>query len=229
MHASTVCAPFTAVRFMCIWFCTNQIAAGRKSSPCSKNRWQTSMRLSGTTAPEATGFIQNYPAYGQPATNQSVVKILYDDEAVYIGAYLYDDPLQIRNQITGRDGEQRQNVDYFSVFFDTYHDQQNGFQFLVTSANVQTDAKLGGGLPTVLAIMATTAGMRSGKATARKSDGWVVEIRIPYISLRFAKREVQTWGLQFLRFTRRNNESAFWNPVNPNIAGFVNQFGGMRI
>jgi hypothetical protein len=56
-------------------------------------------------------------------------------------------------------------------------------------------------------------------------DGWVVEMRIPYISLRFAKKDIQTWGLQFLRFTRLNNESAYWNPVNPNIDGFANQFG----
>jgi hypothetical protein len=51
-------------------------------------------------------------------------------------------------------------------------------------------------------------------------------MRIPYISLRFTKKDVQTWGLQFLRFTRRDNENAdFWNPVSPNVSGFVNQFG----
>ena len=70
--------------------------------------------------------------------------MLYDDDAIYIGAYLYDDPALIRKQLTARDGEQQTDVDYFSVFFDTYNDQQNGFQFLVTSANVQTDAKLEG-------------------------------------------------------------------------------------
>jgi hypothetical protein len=177
-------------------------------------------------APTVSEFIQNYPAFGQPSATKSVVKILYDNEAIYVGAYLYDDPQQIRSQLTSRDGEQRQDVDYFSVFFDTYHDQQNGFQFLVTSANVQTDARLGGNV-------ATNFGEYGDKAwdavwqskTSIKADGWVAEIRIPYISLRFAKKEVQTWGLQFLRFTRRNNEASFWNPVNPNLAGFVNQFG----
>ncbi|HUQ96979.1 MAG TPA: hypothetical protein VM010_04885, partial [Chitinophagaceae bacterium] len=62
------------------------------------------------TAPGVTDFIQNYPAYGQPATQRSTVKILYDNEAVYIGAYLFDDPNLIRNQLTSRDGEQRQDV-----------------------------------------------------------------------------------------------------------------------
>jgi len=177
-------------------------------------------------APEVTDFIQNSPAYGQPATTKSVVKILYDNEAVYIGAYLYDDPALIRTQLTSRDGEQQQDVDYFSVFFDTYHDQQNGFQFLVTAANVQSDAKLGANMETDYGEYGdkTWDAVWQSKTTIT-SDGWIAEIRIPYISLRFAKKDLQTWGLQFLRFTRRSNESAFWNPVDPNIAGFVNQFG----
>jgi len=177
-------------------------------------------------APVATNFIQNFPAYGQPASVTTEVKILYDNAAVYIGAYLHDNPSLIRKQITARDGEQQQNVDYFSVFFDTYNDQQNGFQFLVTPANVQTDARLS-------ASASAGFGEYGDKTwdavwqsqTAITGDGWVVEMRIPYISLRFAKKEVQTWGLQFLRFTRRNNEKSFWNSVDPNVNGFVNQFG----
>ena len=57
------------------------------------------------------------------------------------------------------------------------------------------------------------------------NDGWIVEMKIPYISLRFAKKDVQDWGLQLLRSVRRNNETSFWNPVIPNVNGFVNQFG----
>ena len=55
--------------------------------------------------------------------------------------------------------------------------------------------------------------------------GWMVEMRIPYISLRFSKKEVQTWGLQFLRHIRRHSETAYWNGVKPEVNGFVNQFG----
>ena len=91
-------------------------------------------------APVATGFGQYAPSYGAPVSANTTVKILYDNEALYIGAYLYDDPSLIRKQITARDDEQQQDVDYFSVFVDTYNDQQNGFQFLVTANNVQTDA-----------------------------------------------------------------------------------------
>jgi Domain of unknown function (DUF5916)/Carbohydrate family 9 binding domain-like len=177
-------------------------------------------------APIASDFMQYAPSYGAAVSAKTEVKILYDNEALYIGAYLYDDPSLIRKQITARDGEQQQDVDFFSVFVDTYNDQQNGFQFLVTTADVQTDSKL---TPTANPGF-NQFGDKSWDAVWEsrvqiKSDGWVVEMRIPYISLRFSKKDIQTWGLQFLRYMRRNNEQNFWNPVDPNVNGFVNQFG----
>jgi hypothetical protein len=177
-------------------------------------------------ASDAADFMQYAPSYGAPVSAKSVVKVLYDDEAFYIAAYLYDDPSLIRKQLTARDDEQQQDADYFSVFVDTYNDQQNGFQFLVTTANVQTDAKL-------TAASTSGFGQYGDKAwdavwesqVQIKNDGWCVEMRIPYLSLRFSKKDIQTWGIQFLRYMRRNNETDFWNPVDPNMNGLVNQFG----
>ncbi len=118
---------------------------------------------------------------------------------------------------------------FFSIFLDTYHDRQNGFQFLVTSANVQSDAKLGANLElnvgeygdkTWDAVWESKVGIRP--------DGWIVEMRIPYISLRFSKKDIQDWGLQLMRVTRRLNETSFWNEVKPTVNGFVNQFGDLQ-
>jgi len=177
-------------------------------------------------APIATDFMQYAPSYGAPVSARSVVKVLYDNDALYIGAYLYDDPSLIRKQLTARDGEQQQDVDYFSVFVDTYNDQQNGFQFLVTTANVQTDAKLTAASNPILGQYGDKAWDAVWESQVlMKNDGWCVEMRIPYLSLRFSKKDIQTWGIQFLRYMRRNNELDFWNPVDPNINGFVNQFG----
>ena len=177
-------------------------------------------------APVLTDFIQNSPSPGSPASSKTVVRILYDNTAIYVGAYLFDDPSLIRKQFTARDGEQMRDVDYFSVFFDTYHDKQNGFQFLVTTANVQSDARVS---PTYSGEFGsygdkTWDAVWESKVSMQK-DGWVVEMRIPYVSLRFSKKEVQDWGLQLLRFTRRNNETDFWNPISPAVNGFANQFG----
>lgn len=177
-------------------------------------------------APVATDFIQNFPTYGLAASLRTEVKILYDNSAVYIGAHLYDDPSLIRKQLTARDGEQQQDADYFSVFFDTYNDQQNGFQFLVTPSNVQTDAKLSASASVGFGEFGDKTWDAVWESKTRiVNDGWIVEMKIPYISLRFARKDVQTWGLQLLRFTRRNNETSYWNAVDPNVNGFVNQFG----
>ncbi len=179
--------------------------------------------------PVASGFTQTYPLAGSPASQNSHIRIIYDNTAVYVGAYLYDDPSLVRKQLTARDDEGQKDVDYFSVFFDTYHDRQNGFQFLVTSANVQTDARLGpnlgngGGGFGDLGDKTWDAVWES--KVQYQQDGWTVEMRIPYISLRFAKKEVQDWGIQFLRLVRRTNETVYWNKVDPQVNGFVNQFG----
>lgn len=177
-------------------------------------------------SPVATDFIQNYPAVGQPASQKTAIKVIYDNSAIYVGAYLYDDPLLIRKQLTARDEVQQKDVDYFSVFFDTYDDNQNGFQFLVTAANVQSDARLGPNLEGEFGEYGDKSwdAVWESKVQMQK-DGWTVEIRIPYISLRFAKKEMQDWGIQFLRLVRRNNESTFWSHLDPQVNGFVNQFG----
>lgn len=177
-------------------------------------------------APVATNFIQNFPQAGEAASVRTEVKILYDNSSIYIGAHLYDEPSLIRKQLTARDDEQRTDVDYFSVFFDTYKDKQNGFQFLVTSANVQTDARLSPNFTGDFGDYGDKTWDAVWESKTKMTDkGWTVEMRIPYFSVRFSKKDLQDWGIQFLRFTRRNNETSFWNFVDPNTNGFVNQFG----
>jgi hypothetical protein len=177
----------------------------------------------------ATDFIQNFPNYGSPAIAKTEVRILYDNSAIYIGAYLHDDPALIHKQLTARDEEQQKDADFFSVFLDTYNDKQNGFQFLVTSMNVQTDTRLGPNLgDNLYSYGDKTWDAVWDSKVSMKPDGWIVEMKIPYISLRFSKKDIQDWGLQILRVTRRNNESSFWNAVDPNVNGFVNQFGELK-
>ena len=179
--------------------------------------------------PEAVNFITNSPVFGKPSKVKTAIKVIYDDAAIYIGAYLYDDPAMIRKQFTTRDDQSRANVDYFSVFIDTYKDHQNAYQFLVTSRNVQTDARLSSAIKPDLGVYGDLSwdAVWDSKVEMQK-DGWTVEIKIPYFSLRFAKTNIQDWGINFLRFSRRHNEASFWNEVNPNNNGFVNQFGYLK-
>lgn len=110
-----------------------------------------------------TDFIINSPDFGKPSKLNTKVWVLYDDVALYIAAKLQDDPKLIRKQLTARDGEQRQDVDYFAAYIDTYNDNQNGFQFAVTSRNVQSDGRLSPPFKANLDHPVIIVGMRCGK------------------------------------------------------------------
>ncbi len=171
-------------------------------------------------------FITSSPAFGKPSSHKTLVKIAYDNTAVYIGAYMYDDPANIRKQITARDVISQQDVDYFVVGFDTYHDRQNAFVFRVTAAGVQGDARESQNGSNVGGVVfdASWDAVWESK-TSIKADGWVAEIRIPFSAIRFSKNTHQDWGLNFARFIRKENENSIWSPVNPNISGDINQWG----
>jgi len=177
-------------------------------------------------AASLTDFIQVFPQLGAPAPQSATVRIVYDNQAIYVGAELTDDPRLIRKQFTPRDAEGQADVDFFSIFFDTYNDKQNGFQFGVTTVNVQTDARITPAFTGSFGMYGDKSWDAVWDSRVRIHDrGWTVEMMIPYSALRFAKQDVQDWGIQALRFTRRNNERSFWNPIDPQLDGFANQFG----
>jgi Domain of unknown function (DUF5916)/Carbohydrate family 9 binding domain-like len=169
-------------------------------------------------AEKATEFIQlaNHP--GEPSIRNTEVSILYDESAVYIGAMLYDQPDSMLKQLSARD-DYSNNTDYFGVLFDTYHDKQNAAEFIVTAAGVQTDARLKADDED---FSWNTTWL--SKVTVTK-DGWVVEMKIPYVSLRFPANTVQQWGVNFFRSIRRTREKSYWNKVEPQAVGLVNQSG----
>ncbi len=170
-------------------------------------------------AAKATGFTQFAPVPGEPCTQRTEVSILYSDDAIYVGAMMYDDhPDSILKQLSARDDDGG-NADEFAVIFDTYLDHQNATQFAVTAAGVQVDA-----------ILKFDAGDVSWNAPwyskARITNkGWCVEMKIPYSALRFPERDVQQWGVNFYRGIRRNRERSCWNPVQPTVANGIAQAG----
>lgn len=170
----------------------------------------------------AGDFITSQPVFGQPSSRKTEVRVAYDNTAIYVGAYMYDNPENIRKQLTARDVLDRQDVDIFAVGFDTYHDKQNAFVFRVTAANVQGDSKQSQG-GTVINDLTWDAVWES--KTSVKSNGWVAEIKIPLSAIRFSKKDSQDWGINFARFVRKENENSIWSPINPNISGELNQWG----
>jgi hypothetical protein len=184
-------------------------------------------------APLATGFTTSQPNFGNASTANTEVRVLYDDNSIYISAMMFDDPGNIRKQLSARDVINFQDVDVFSVGLDTYHDRQNAFVFQVTAAGVQGDIRAsqtsssGGGNNFGPRGYDRTWDAVWESKSAIVANGWSVEMRIPFSAIRFAKKDVQDWGLQFTRFMRRINETSTWSPENPNVDGTVNQWGDL--
>lgn len=179
-----------------------------------------------SSAKVATNFVQWIPDPMQDATQKTVVRLLYDETAVYISAILYQDKSTIRKQLTPRDGIGNANADLFGVYFDTYSDKQNGFAFKVTAAGSKQDERLinGGGEGT-----GDVSWDAVWTSKVRISDtAWIVEMQIPFQAIRFPKNEIQNWGIQFIRQFRSRREQSYWNPVNPRETGFLAQSGKLK-
>jgi Domain of unknown function (DUF5916)/Carbohydrate family 9 binding domain-like len=169
-----------------------------------------------------TDFIVAYPDFGKVPTKKTAVKIAYDDAALYIAAIMYDDSKNIRRQLTQRDALERQDCDIFTIGLDTYLDRQNGFTFQVSAAGVQGDARQSSSNGSDISWDAV---WQSGVSI--QADSWIAEIKIPFSAIRFAKKDVQSWGLQLTRFLRATNENDTWSPQDPNKDGNINQWGSL--
>lgn len=172
------------------------------------------------TAKTATDFIQSSPNVGVSASQKTEVRILYDDFNVYIAATCYDDMSQMSSVLSQRD-DFNSNTDYFTFLVDTYNDDQNGFAFGVSSMGVQYDAKV------FVSEWFRELDMAWKSEVKLNDDNWTVEIVIPYSAFRFAKTEVQNWGVNFIRQISRKRESSSWNPIRPDFENDMAQCGDL--
>lgn len=158
----------------------------------------------------ATDFISFQPEIGlkKPKNERSEIRMTYDDQAIYISAYMYDDPDKIMKQLTARDDFGQS--DFFLVVINPNNDSQNDTLFFVFASGTQADA-----------IANPTFGEDYGwnavwdSAVKMQDDGWTVEMKIPYRALRFQKQDEPTWGIQFHREFRRDRARYTWNPLDP--------------
>jgi hypothetical protein len=170
------------------------------------------------TAQSTKDFIQFKPQPGNPSTQQTEVKIIYDDNAIYVAAKCFDKPEHVSKILSQRD-DFNANVDNFQILLDTYNDDQNGFAFGVSSMGVQYDAKLSATSESIELNMVWSS------AVVQNENGWQLEMRIPYSAFRFPKAEIQNWGINFFRYISRNREESTWNKVNPDFDNWLAQCG----
>ena len=157
-----------------------------------------------------TGFRQQLPRTGLPATFPTVVRVLYDDEQLYIGAENMDpEPQRAITAGLERDFNSGDS-DLFGMVFDTFLDRRNAFLFLVNPHGAVRDEQVFNDSRTVVDAWEGIIQVR----TQLTDSSWIAEIAIPLRSLRFdASKPVQDWGANFIRRVRRVNESSYWAPL----------------
>ena len=123
--------------------------------------------------------------------NHTEVKVIYDDQAIYFGAYLYDDdPVSIPMEFGGRD--EFGHADWFAIILNPNNDKQNDTEFFIKSTGAQADAKAS---PTNEDFGWNDVWESEVKLV---EDGWIIEVKIPYAALRFSNQKVQTWESIFI-------------------------------
>lgn len=173
-------------------------------------------------ASEKIQFTQFAPDNGKPSAFYTTVHLIYTDQGIYVGARLHDpQPELILKEFGQRDDDDR-NADYFAVLLDTYNSGLNAFAFGVSAAGVQIDTYFNSDEDD------SSWDAVWNSAVEITEDGWTVEMEIPYFALRFPKQAVQTWGLNFYRNVKRNQEESYWNRVDNAIQGIVNQSGKLH-
>jgi hypothetical protein len=162
-------------------------------------------------APVASDFIQNEPRPGEPASEKTEARILYNDKYIYFGLVMSDSwtnemiTNELKKDFNTDDG------DSVRVVLDTFQDERNGYIFATNAEGAKYDAQM---INEGREINGSWDGIWYVK-TSRFSDGWIAEIGIPLKTLKFRAGQRQTWGINFHRHLRSHgrNEDSFWSPL----------------
>lgn len=185
--------------------------------------WEAAVRL--------VDFTQYTPVEGAPASQQTEVRVFYSPDAIYFGVRMYDtEPQNIRVHLLERD--RSQSDDWIRIMLDTFNDERQAYTFFISPLGIQSDGMWlesieprGGPTGPKVDFNQDFIFESDGRVT---DDGWVVEVRIPYVSLRFPEAEVQNWGLQIARGVMRNSYKSSWAPLTVNASSVLGQSGRLR-
>ncbi|GAA3790758.1 hypothetical protein GCM10022271_23930 [Corallibacter vietnamensis] len=223
---------FRILTLALVFLCVTQLTAQDKKV-LEISRTNTPPKIDGVlddavwqNANEAKGFTQFKPEVGTAENDyqKTIVKATYDNEAIYFSAYLYDKPEEIMKQFNSRDNFGQQ--DFFGIIINPNNDAQNDTEFFLFPSGNQADA-----------IASPSIGEDFGwnavwvSAVKIVEDGWIIEAKIPYSTLRFSNQDVQTWGLQFHRHFRSKRSQYTWNPLDPtkgNIGLYHGELRGIK-
>jgi len=167
-------------------------------------------------APAVSADLEVDPAENVPARQKTEIRMAYTDEYLYVSFICYDtDMSQLRANIADRDNMFED--DFVLLFLDTYGDRQKAYEFLVNPRNIQGDGLISQGAGSHVEDISYEMVWRS--AAAINDSSWVVEMGIPFSSIRFPDKEVQTWNVYIGRTYPRETRATFstlpWDRNNP--------------
>jgi hypothetical protein len=163
-------------------------------------------------------FIQQEPNEGAPVSERTEVRILYDENYLYFGIHAFDsDPGAIVATEMRRDSERMMEEDNFQIIIDTFRDSRSAYMFVTNPLGAKLEQQVfeegeGGRRGSSSNINRDWDGVWHAQAR-RVADGWVAEIAIPVVTMRFPAAQTQDWGINFMRNIGRKNEQAFWAPI----------------
>lgn len=168
------------------------------------------------------GFTQIDPDHGAEPSQQTAIKILYDNEHLYVAIRAYDDePENIVQRLSRRDGFEG---DWVEINIDSYNDNLTAFSFTATVAGVKGDEAISNDGNNWDSSWDPLWDFK----TSIDNEGWIAEMKIPFTQLRFDANENQTWGIQFTRRFFRNQERSTWQYFSQEDAGWVSNFGTLH-
>ncbi len=195
-------------------------------SPLHVTRFETSPVIDGKldeevwkTAAVFKDFYQTSPGDNTEPSKQTEVLIGYDAKQLYVGFHAYDDPLKVRATLAKRDQVLRE--DNVRLFLDTFNDGRRAYVFAFNPFGIQQDGILteSGGEDYSVDVLMESKGVIT-------SDGYTVEVAIPFKSLRYEAGKGKLWGVHIWRnIDRFNDEIDSWMPLARNQSGFLNQEG----
>jgi hypothetical protein len=172
------------------------------------------------TAPMISDFTQRDPDEGEPGTERTEARVLYTNDALYVGVRAYDSrAYEISGRLTRRDDWSPS--DWIGVMIDSYYDRRTAFYFMVNAAGVKRDIYMFNDNNDDDSWNAVW-----DVATSRDSEGWTAEFRIPFSQLRFSANQEQ-FGFNVYRRINRLNEEQYWRMPPKDQSGMVSQFGDL--
>jgi len=202
------------------------VIPSEKTQPASIPRFEAAPVIDGklddniwTSAAVFKDFYQTQPGDNIAPSKPTEVFVGYDSKFLYLGFHAFDEPDKVFATIAKRDDIF--NDDYVGVLLDTFNDQRRAYELFFNAFGIQADGIYTEGKDEDFSVDIVM--QSKGQLT---EDGYVVEVAIPFKSLRYEAGKDVLWGVHFQRVIKRfNDETDSWMPISRDRSGFLNQAG----